>query len=251
MENDTDKQLDRSLDETEAQTSDLEVSVAKPEDLTEQDIAALAESLVASTFDLLNVKAEESRMIIKDRIQKLRDKARATLPKGDMIASWSQKVADLVYPGYTRADFIYGYQNRIRKLLVAGELVVGKSNGRVVGMIGFGKWGDFEGREVYETTKGTILTEFRGKGLYTKIKEVAMSHLMEAHPGCPIMTVSKSPMIRGHMQKYFPVTQEIPLDSNHPLAKELQKQIGEPEFSKMVSKGNVILWYDPETSKTD
>lgn len=249
MEKDTDKQLDQSLDEPESQTSDLEVGVAKSEDLTEQDIAALAESLVASTFDLLNVKAEESRMTIKDRIQKLRDKARATLPKGEIVAGWSQKVADLVYPGYTRNDFVQGYQNRIRRLLAAGELVVGKSNGRVVGMIGFGKWGDHEGREVYETTKGTILPEFCGKGLYTKIKEAAMSHLMEAHPGCPIMTVTKNPMIIGHMRKHFPGTQEIPLGADHPLAKELQKQIGEPEFGKMVSKGNVILWYDPETSK--
>lgn len=247
MEND-DKQLEPSLDEPKSQTSDLEVGVAKPEDLTEQDIAALAESLVASTFGLLNVQAEESRMKIKDTIQRVRDRAGLTV--SGTVGKWSQKVANLVYPGYTRNDFIQGYQNRIRKLLAAGELVAGKSNGRVVGMIGLHKWGDWEGREVYETTKGTVLDEYRGKGFYTKIKDAAMSHLMEAHPGCPIMTVTKNPAIVSHMRKHFPGTQEIPLGSDHPLAKELQKQIGEPEFGKMVNKGNVILWYDPQTLET-
>lgn len=74
---------------------------------------------------------------------------------------------------------------------------------------------------------------------------MAISHLLKAHPDSPIMTVTKNSAIIGHMRQYFPETQEIGLGSSHPLAKELHKQIGEPEFSKMVRKGNIILWYDP------
>ncbi len=218
----------------ESQTSELEVGIAQPGDLTEQDISALAESLVTNTFDSLDVKWEKTRMGIKDAIQAVRSKAKII-----------SKIADFVYPGYTRRDFIQGYQNRIRKLLANGELMIGKSNGRVVGIIGFYRSMEWEGREVYGTTKGTVLDEYRGKGYYTKIKNAAVQCLLENHPDCPIMTVTKNPAIIGHMRKYFPATQEILLGSDHPLAKELQHDIGEPEFSKMVSNGNVILWYDP------
>ena len=233
------KKVEQRIDDSESQNSDLEVRIAKPGDLTEEDIADCAESLIEKTFDKLNVPAEEIRMRIKDSIQVIRNKLGKAFPG-------SKSFANLVYPGYTHKEFIEGYTNRIQNLLNSGELMIGKSNGRVVGIIGFYKCPDFEGREVYGTTKGTVLKEFSGKGFYSKIKNAAMENLREAHPNSPIITITKNNKIIEHMKKYYPVTEEIPLDSEHPLSRNMKKDIGEPEFSKMVREDNVILWYDPK-----
>lgn len=243
-------ELGEQLDAKENLADKMEVAVAKPEELNEDDVKALAESLVDSTFGTLNVRAEESRMKIKDTIHVWRERLKlARFPFASNIEAWSDKVADLVYKGYTRKDFIDGYQRGIAKMLNAGQLMVGRIDGRVAACIGMRKWGDHEGREVWETTKGTTLPEFRGKHLYPKLKEVAMNHLQTEHPGCPIMTVTKNPAIIGHMRKYFPGTQEIPLGSGGPIDEKLKAQIGEPEYSKMVEKHNVILWYEAASAE--
>lgn len=233
------KKVEQRIDDSESQNSDLEVSIAKPGDLTEEDIAVFAESLIEKTFDKLKVPAEEIRMRIKDSIQVIRNKLGKAFPG-------SKSFANLVYPGYTRKYFIESNKYRIQNLLNSGGLMIGKSNGRVVGIIGFYKCPDFEGREVYGTTKGTVLEEFRDKRFYSKIKNNVMEHLREAHPNSPIITITKDEKVIGHMKKYYPVTEEIPLGSDHPLSRNAKKDIGEPEFSKMVREDNVILWYDPK-----
>lgn len=86
MENDGDTTLEQKF---QGPASDLEVHIAQPGDLTEEDISVLAESLVANTFDLLNVQAEEIRMTIKDEIHQIRDRAGEIFD--GRLGKWSQK----------------------------------------------------------------------------------------------------------------------------------------------------------------
>lgn len=225
----------------------LDVGIAQPGELSDEEIRALVKSLIDATYDPLDVSAEEMRTEIKDGVRHMRKRLQAVLPERirHLFGKAGEAVERLIYPGYTRKEFQEGYTRRLQQYLAEGRLMVGRTNGEVAGAIAFGKWGKYEGREVHETTKGTILPRYRNRGYYTQLKGAAMEHLLREHPGCPVMTVTKNPAIIGHMRKHFPGTQDIPLGSDHPLALAHKERILRSEFEKMVREGNVVLFYDP------
>jgi len=241
----TDDQLRSGLENSESEITDLEVNIAKPGDLSEQDIYNLAESISEGLFEPINVRAKEIRMKIKDTIKSIRK--RVILTAGGMIDKWSNKIAHQVFPNYTRQDSIESHRDRIKGLLESGQLMVGKLKGQVVGIVGFQNWGEWEGREVYATVSEIVLDKYRGKKNYKKIKDAVMSHLLINHPDCPILLTTKKTEVKGYMKKYFPGTKEIPFESNHPLVEKLKESYSEYGFKKAVEEGYVILWYDPQT----
>ncbi|MDP2624949.1 MAG: hypothetical protein Q8P27_02065 [Candidatus Peregrinibacteria bacterium] len=236
-----------SPDEQSAQASETRVGVATLENITDYEMNLLSDTLVETTFDLLEVRGEEERMFLKDKIRRTRERIRGTIPALEgIVDSWTKKVMDAVYPGYTRGDFVDGYRSTFRRLRDSGGLMIGRNEkGEIVGAIGMCEFGEWDGRTAYETTKGIVLPEHRGKGHYSRIKGAALAKILEEHPDSPVVTVSKNPKVIAQMERNYPGTEIIPLGADHPLAAHHRKQIGEPETSKMIAKGNVVIYYDP------
>jgi hypothetical protein len=233
----------------EIQDDKLEVSIGKPGDLTDEEINAFARSIVDSLFVLLDLVGKESRMKIKDVITDICKRVR--LKSGGKADELSWKIAEAVYPSYTRNDSFRSHQNFIKELLDAGELMIGKVNGHVVGIVGFNKLGEWGGREIKEIRSITVLKEHREKGYFKAITDAVMLHLLKTNPECLIVARTKKPIIKNYMRKYFPGTQEIPFSADTLIINQIKKGYGEQIFNRLADEGYVLLWYDPLINPPD
>ncbi len=132
-----------NFDEHNSDYSDVRVHFGRPGDLTDERMEEFARILVTSVFH----PAEKH----------------------------------LGGPDFEKA--VRYYREEIRHLLAMGELMVGKLNDETIGIEGFNFWGEFQGRNVCELTKGVVLKEHQGKGVYKKIKKSLMAFLRAGSPG--------------------------------------------------------------------
>jgi hypothetical protein len=136
------------------------------------------------------------------------------------------------------------YRHEIEELLNKGQLVVGKLDEQVVGMIAYNLWGEFDGREVYELSKGSVLDECQGRGYYDQLKRFIIDYLKKEHPDCLTVAFSRNPKVIEHGKKHFPGMQVISLLSDHPIAVKFCSSCDQDSLDDMIKRGIQILLYD-------
>jgi GNAT superfamily N-acetyltransferase len=83
------------------------------------------------------------------------------------------------------------------------NMLVAKVDGTFVGMLGMRKLGLLDGRRVYEHLKASVLPDFEGKGIFTKLKESAVRLNLEESENPLWLMHSKNPKVILQMQKKF------------------------------------------------
>ena len=86
-------------------------------------------------------------------------------------------------------------RDAIHTLLASKNIAVARQNDEVAGMAGYEYRGTYQGKDVYEIAKVSVLPEFRGQKLSVKLMERVMDEIAKKGPNAVAVIDSKDPRI--------------------------------------------------------
>lgn len=128
-----------------------------------------------------------------------------------------------------RADFVAHY----RDLLKSNQLFCAMSEGKVVGVQGFEKIGQKDGRDVYELKHIVALPGF-GKGISARLIDAAIEAIGKEHPDAYVLAYTKAEPIMESMKRHG----AQPIDSDEYVAIESGSDRGK-EFDGSIARRRV------------
>lgn len=102
-----------------------------------------------------------------------------------------------------RAWFEQNSLEQVGRLGEGGDMLVARVDGKVAGMLGMRKLpGLFEGRQLYEHLKASVLPQYEKRGIFAQLKKQAVEMNCE-ESGDPLWLVhSKNPIVLKKTEKY-------------------------------------------------
>lgn len=148
-----------------------------------------------------------------------------------ILSSVYRKLMKRVYPngwffGWSKQDEFNWAWNDSSQLLKQKRFALAKINGEIVSVAAFKLGGELEDkRKVYELTKFVTLPGYRGRGVYSLLRDEFIRRIQKRFPDSPLMTFTKNKTVIHRCQETG--WRPVPLEAYS----EITKRIGRSGLS--------------------
>lgn len=237
---------DKNLDQTSVNPTPRKLEIA---DLDRPEMVSLVQNLIEHTATKGNIRAARIREKIKDGLATIHSKVNQVCPHLGKPPIWD-KVMQRVYPAYTMKDLFEGNMRSVRRMVEQGQVFGIEVDGELVAISAYRKFGDNpDGREIYELTKASTLTQFRGRHFGDLINQEILKEISARSPEALITTVTANPGLKAKLMATGRVKEFSLLAPDH-IAQLTRAKINDPdEVNRMEFEiGSRIYLYDPKAA---
>ena len=246
--------------EKEPTSPTSEILLATPENVTDQELRALAGNLCLQIFEPAGQHAKKeletiihSLVLAGQREEEIREGVREDIDDllGLLQGVNIQKSTKIKEPsGSSLKVWFDSCFDSMKDLRQQGQLWIARVDNKAVATVGYrqNKVPAPDGRKLYEIKSVSTLKEYERRGCFRQLAEQVCAQIKAKDSEGIITAVTKTKGVKNYFLTVPGWASSGPILSEHPMAKAMLPNINPKLHKTMNAEGYEVLYYDPQTA---